>query len=369
MGEPAKVNGRWRIVVRTARGRGAGRLSRTFDTRGEAKRWATEITAQVQRGAWTDVDGGDLTLTEWSEHWLGRLRLAPGTIEGYRYALNRVLPDLGRLRLDALRRPIIERALNRLSYAPSTCAQTHTALAMCLHAAVLDERLSATPMAGVRAPTVPRREIRVLDRDQLAALLSCCDPRWRPMLLTAAGTGMRQGELLGLRRNRVDFLRRTISVEEQVTTAIGRPPTLTSKLKTAASRRRLPVPDELLEALAGLLESRPDADVLFVTPNAGTLWARQHFNTSVWKPSLRAAGLDESLGMHVLRHSYASHLIDAGLHPRAIMARLGHASIVETMNTYGHLMPDADAGTRAAMASLFKAGDPPGTDQRGVHPP
>ena len=366
MPEPVKVGNRWRVVVRTARGRGSPRVSRTFDTRGEARRWAAETTSQVQRGAWTDLDGGDVTLTEWADHWLSRLRLSPGTVEGYRYALNRVLPELGRMRLDALRRPVIERALDGLTLAPSTLSLTHAALAMCLKAAVADERLGTSPMTGLRPPQIPRREVRVLDRDQLGALLSCCDPQWRPVLLTAAGTGMRQGELLGLRRSRVDFLRRTISVEEQVTSGQGRPPALTSTLKTPSSRRRLPVPDAVLEALAGLIG--PTTDVLFLTPRSGQMWRRGHFNATVWKPSLIAAGLDPTLGIHILRHSYASHLIDAGLHPRAIMARLGHSSIVETMNTYGHLMPDADAGTRDALSGLLEVRDPRGTDLQRSHP-
>ena len=198
----------------------------------------------------------------------------------------------------------------------------------------------------------------MLGREEIGRLLEHCAPAHRAVLLTAAGTGLRQGELLGVRRSRVDFLRRTLSVEEQVTSGVGRPHAL-SPLKTPASRRRLPVPDAVLEELSGLLEDRPDADALFLTAKGG-LWRREHFNVSVWKPSLRAAGLDPSLGMHVLRHSYASHMIAAGLHPRVIMARMGHSSIVETMNTYGHLFPDAEDATRAALDDLF-ARDAQGT--------
>jgi integrase len=165
----------------------------------------------------------------------------------------------------------------------------------------------------------------------------------------------------GLRRHRIDFLRRILPVEEQVTTGRGRPPALTSKLKTPASRRRVPLPDVVLAALARELEQRDDVDVLFLTPRSGALWRRQHFNDTVWKPTLRAAKLDESLGVHVLRHTYASHLIAAAHHPRVIQARLGHASIVETMDTYGHLFLDSGDETRTALGALL-ADERPGSE-------
>ncbi|MCU1437958.1 MAG: hypothetical protein JWP66_1045 [Naasia sp.] len=117
-------------------------------------------------------------------------------------------------------------------------------------------------------------------------------------------------------------------------------------------RRRLPVPDAVTRALSQVLEERPDADVFFLTPRSGRLWQRSHFNDTVWKPTLEAAKLPRELGFHVLRHTYASHLIAAGLHPRVIQARMGHASIVET-DTYGHLFPDGDDATRVALEDLL----------------
>ena len=69
--------------------------------------------------------------------------------------------------------------------------------------------------------------------------------------------------------------------------------------------------------------------------------------------SLLRAGLDSGYGFHALRHTYASGLISQRLHPRVIQARLGHASISETMDTYGHLFPDSDEETSLALDRLF----------------
>lgn len=75
---------------------------------------------------------------------------------------------------------------------------------------------------------------------------------------------------------------------------------------------------------------------------------RGAFNESVWTPTLEWAGLPRAYGFHSLCHTCASSLISQGLHSRVIQARLGHTSIVETMDTYGHLFPDAnDESTRA----------------------
>lgn len=356
--ETAVGSGRWRATVRTGTGRGAGRQSQTFTTKGAARRWQTEMRAQVQRGSWVDPRHGDVLVEDFAKQWLQRLTRAgraPGTIDSYRACLARVTPRLGDMRLDQLRRPLLEQTLAGLTGAPSTRAGTHAALAMLLKAAVADGLLTASPMSGLRPPAIPRKEVPVLDQAQLQQLLAAVDVRWRPMLLTCVGTGLRQAELFGIRRHRVDFLRRTLAVEEQVTSGNGRPPTLTTTLKTPASRRRVPLPDAVLTALAADLEDRPDADVLFLTPRTKSLWRRQHFNDTVWKPTLRAAKLDEKLGIHVLRHTYASHLIAAGHHPRVIQARLGHASIVETMDTYGHLFPDSDDDTRTALDALLAA--------------
>lgn len=361
MSQPIREpNGRWRAVVRTAVGRGAPRLSRTFDTKAEATRWQTEMRAQVQRGTYIDVRGSDELLSTYAERWLEGLRCAPGTKDVYRSAWHRLEDLLGPYRLDQLRRPHLERTLLELKgaktgkpLADSTRHLTHVVLAMILKDAVARGQLAHNPLAGLRLPTPQRREVVALDKDQLTSLLTHSDGMTRRILTVAVGTGMRQGELLGLARSRVDFLRRFVSIEQQVTSGPGRPPAVTPILKTPSSRRRLPVPAAVTQALAEILEERPDADLFFLTPRTGKMYGRNHFNDQIWKPALKRANLPKTHGFHVMRHTYASHLIAAGVHPRVIMARMGHASIVETMDTYGHLFPDGDDETRQALEALI----------------
>jgi integrase len=72
-----------------------------------------------------------------------------------------------------------------------------------------------------------------------------------------------------------------------------------------------------------------------------------------WQAAVKACGLPQGTRFHDLRHFYASALIGAGLHPKAIQARLGHATIAETMDTYGHLFPDSEEHGRGALDSLL----------------
>lgn len=344
--KPAKQdNGRWKAGVRTGTGRGAPRIFKTFDTKAEAVRWQTEMRAQVQRGAWSAPDDS-LTFGAYSQLWLKGLDVSDGTRASYGQHLRRLAP-LDDYRLGQLRRPMLERHLSSLSGAASYRKQTHLVLAIVLKAALVEGRISCNPLLGIKTPTVTKKEIRILTGEQLRRLLLAVHPDHRIDLMTAAGTGVRQAELFGIRQDRVEFLRRTLAVEEQVVR--GRP---TGTLKTPSSRRRIPLPDTLLEALSAHVATKPEMDLLFTRPRGGA-WGRSDYNLKIWKPALRAAGLDETLGMHVLRHTYASHLINEGQHPRVIQARLGHKSITETMDTYGHLFPDAEDATRQAANSLF----------------
>lgn len=151
----------------------------------------------------------------------------------------------------------------------------------------------------------------------------------------------------------VDFLRRRIHVEEQMQGSNGSKPGL-CPLKTKASRRVVPVDDVVLEALAEHVRSWPPrADGLLVTNRLGDPVRRSSFGTC-WRAAVARAGLPTGTRYHDLRHFYASSLIRAGLHPKIIQTRLGHATTAETMDTYGHLFPEAEEDGRGALDALLR---------------
>ena len=95
--------------------------------------------------------------------------------------------------------------------------------------------------------------------------------------------------------------------------------------------------------------------LLFTNPQGGPL-RRTRFS-EVWRPAVKAAGAPNGTGFHALRHYYASLLIDGGESVKIVQARLGHATASETLDTYGHLWPDTDDRTRAAVDRGLRASD------------
>ena len=146
----------------------------------------------------------------------------------------------------------------------------------------------------------------------------------------------------------------------------GKTPRYVEETKTHSSRRMLSMPPFLATVLAEHLAAAPASEFVFVGPK-GALLRRSNFRRRVWNPALEAAGLDPALRFHDLRHSSAALLIAQGAHPKEIQARLGHASITTTLNTYGHLWPslgeqldrrmeDAFHQARAHVASMWPVG-------------
>jgi integrase len=134
-------------------------------------------------------------------------------------------------------------------------------------------------------------------------------------------------------------------------------------LKTRASRRTIDLSPALLQTLLAVpAGDDPERDYVFRSQTGRPL---DPDNVDrAFKPHLALAGLSEEVRFHDLRHTHASLLIAAGVHPKAIQARLGHTSITTTLNRYGHLMPDAFAGVGERLDTLLAAG----RQRRGVAP-
>jgi integrase len=217
--------------------------------------------------------------------------------------------------------------------------------------------VSASPCEGTRLPKSDRRHVEPLPTDAVRELEAAIPPRFRAMVTLGAGTGLRQGEAFGLSVDRVDFLRRTLTVDRQLITLAGREPYLAPP-KTQASVRVIPLPQVVVEALAGHLAAFPAGDDGFVfTSVEGRPLRRQHFSARVWRPAVAATpSIPAGTRFHDLRHYYASLLIRHGESVKTVQARLGHASAAETLDTYSHLWPDSDDRTREAVDDVLGHG-------------
>ncbi len=232
----------------------------------------------------------------------------------------------------------------------------HRILAGIFKAAVRDRRIVASPCEGTRLPKVHRQRIEPMALEAVEALTEAIPERYRALVTLAAGTGLRQGEIFGLTVDRIDFLRRQLTVDRQLVTMPDRAPYLAPP-KTQASVRVVPLPQVVVDAVAAHLATWPTDQFVFST-ELGDPIRRTAFSERIWRPALKRAGLS-GVTMHGLRHFYASLLIRHGESVKTVQARLGHASAAETLDTYSHLWPDSDDRTRAAVDSLLgRVADP-----------
>ncbi|HEX2705945.1 MAG TPA: site-specific integrase, partial [Candidatus Lustribacter sp.] len=218
-------------------------------------------------------------------------------------------------------------------------------------AAVRDRRIAASPCDGIRLPKIIKSKVVPMSTDEVRALCEAVPERYKAMIVLAAGTGMRQGEVFGLTLDRVDFLRRTLTVDRQLVGVQGQAPKF-GPPKTAASVRTIPLPQVVVMALAEhVRELPPRDDGPIFTGSGGQLLRRSAFGT-VWRRAAKTAGLKNHT-FHSLRHYYASLLIRHGESVTTVQARLGHASAAETLDTYSHLWPDSDDRTREAVDEVL----------------
>jgi integrase len=181
-------------------------------------------------------------------------------------------------------------------------------------------------------------------------LAEAIEPRYRVLVYTAAYTGLRWGELAGLKTDRLDLLRGSIDVVEALTEVNGNlalGPTKTGK------RRRVSVPRFLCQLLGDHLATFGQPDGFVFTAATGTP-LRRSFYPRHYKPAVRRAGLPEKLRFHDLRHTCASILIAQGAHPKEIQERMGHSTIQLTFDRYGHLLPSLDQRLRDGLDAAWQ---------------
>jgi len=188
-------------------------------------------------------------------------------------------------------------------------------------------------------------KVRVPTLEDIECVQVSLGQQWQPIPVVLAGTGLRVGELLGLRLSDVDFLRRTIRVERQRLQS-GR----IAPLKSKASRRTVPVGQVVIDVLAAHLQAYPAAVdmadlALFVDE------ARKPLTYRRWKRLLTDArtAVGVEVTSHSFRHFAASALISGGASVKQVQTFLGHASAVITLRTYAHMWPGDEDRTRNVL--------------------
>jgi len=334
-------NGSYQARYRDPSGKQRGK---SFRRKADALRFLAEVETDKGRGQWIDPRHSATLFGEWAEQWMGaRLHLrASSRNRDETYLRLHVLPAferqaIGRIQPTDVQRWVVELAGKGL--APRTVRECYRILNSALTAAATSRLIADTPCRGISLPRVEHDEQRFLSAEEVERLAQSTNLHYAPLIYSAVYLGCRWGELAGLRRDRLNLLRRNVVIAGTLEEVQGKV-RYVDETKTKAGRRTLVLPRFLVDVLARHLETAPPSEFVFTTLSGGLLH-RGAFRKRTWLPAVHRAGL-EPLRFHDLRHTCASLLIANGAHVKEIQARLGHSSVTTTLDRYGHLLPNLD---------------------------
>jgi integrase len=353
----------WKVKFRLTPGRAGKTTSETFTDRVQAEKFCRLLDAVGPAAALkmlydAEERSGAPTMDELAadhiEHLTG---IEPGTRLTYERLWDRTWSEhLGAIRADQLTRDHVAAATNRLAvrYSGKSLKNQRGLLAGVCDRAVDLGYLPANPTKRLRLPRGnehERPEMQCLTREQFARLDENMHAHYRLFVRFLAATGCRYGEAVALTRADLKLdqgtalIRRALKWSPDNDRRVG-------VTKTRKSNRTVALPAELIDQLRARTAARAPADLVFTAPRGGPINHRT-FWSDIWLPACTAAGLDPRPRIHDLRHTHVSWLLAAGVPIHVVQARLGHESITTTVDTYGHLLPDAQLAAAQAAAAAF----------------
>lgn len=388
-------SGKWQGIAVHPNGK---QSTSTFPLKKEALAWATDQEAIWRHDRKHDPRAGEIRVGEWVKLWSAARVVERNTSDGNASHLRvHILPKWETWPLASIDRLDVGAWVKEMQKAgtqPPTIQKVVQLLSSILNAAMEVGRISANPCARQRVPKAPVGLARYFTEDEAARIAAEMTPRWALATDLDMHTGLRLGELLGLRAGAVDFARAEIHVVGVMTRHGWRP-----YPKSKKSHRTVPIPAHLLDALAPLVLGHPADALVFTAPEGGAM-TDVAFRNRVWAPAIALAGAcdrhrDEGKRVtgcrgckltdprpdgrvrpcpehrravaadaackacaavpqetpHTMRHTAASWLVMAGVDLYRVQALLGHESFATTQR-YAHLAQDAGDVIRVAWKSL-----------------
>jgi integrase len=362
-------------VFKRKDGRWVGRISLGFDetgkriqkpvygkTQAEVNQKLDDLKQQLKHGAKAVV--GKDTLQGYLERWLKNdveVNREAKTYQEYEQTVRLyIVPFIGQIKLTKLDgEQLVEwqGKLKREDFTPNMRLRSIRVLRNALNKAVKLRLLSFNPIMAVDKPKVPRKESVPLEPEVCHALFEACKThRLGDLIILAAMTGLRKGELFGLEWSAVNLSEAVLVVRRQVQELGG---LTTKEPKTAAGRRVVSLDPLAVEALKSRLKKAKDEgfepdEVPIVFPNVrGGHLRGSNFDRSVWYPIREEVGISDTFVFHDLRHTQASLLLAAGVDLKLIQKRLGHADFATTANTYSHLLQNAQNEAVDKLSSMM----------------
>lgn len=348
--------------------------SETFTTKAKAEKFAIWLDAFGPQGALdmlyseeqkSDVPNLDQLAQDHIEHLTGIER---GTRLTYQRLWDRTWSKhLGSLPANQVTADHIRKAVNALAeeYSFKSLENQRGLLSGVLTRAVEKTYLPKNPARGIKLPRGKEGEaveMRLLSHEEYAGVEERMADQYKPILRFLAGTGARWGEAVALTVADVQLpnvrIRRALKWSPDNVRTVG-------STKTKKSNRTVAVPFELHDELRELCEGKKSGDLVFTASRGGQIQHRT-FWSRYWLPAVQH--LEPRPRIHDLRHSHVSWLLAAGVPIHIVRIRVGHESIQTTVDTYGHLLPDAQLAASNAAEAVFQVRAPKEIEKPSVQP-
>lgn len=360
------ANGR-STIVKNADGRWHGFVS--MGSKGDGRRDRRHVSAatraavvakvkklEIKRDAGVAAASGRSMLVEdWLTYWadnIAAIRVRERTLDTYRALIRmHVVPYIGKRRLDQLQPEDLEQTYKQLlakGLSPASVLRVHRMLHRALKIAMQRERVGRNVATLVEPPRQERAKTpEPLDVAECKLVLAAAEGQRNAARWTVAlALGVRQSEALGLQWKDIDLDGARLSVRRGLHRVPGQGLVFTEP-KTDRSRRTIAVPAPLIEALRRHRVAQAaerlvagtdweDWDIVFAQPNGRPL--DKHSDYEAWVKLLQRAGV-RHIRLHDGRHTAATLLLTAGVHPRVVMELLGHSQMRTTTDIYSHVMP------------------------------
>lgn len=330
-----RPDGIWRARYRDAAGK---EHAKHFARKVDAQDWLDDETSKMRAGTWIDPKTARMTVGEWCDRWLaGYATRRPGTVRSAQVHVRQIRAEFGATPLSAVRPSQVKAWTARLRAGGLSVSYVHALhgrLSQVMGDAVHDGLIARSPCSRRTAPGAGKQRPYVATTEQVWALHDAMPGELRAAVLLGAFAGLRVGEACALRVADVDFLRGIVTPSGDV--------------KTEHSRASVPIPRSMTLELSAHVAAYPDPTGRLLPVSRWVL------EQAIRDTRGKVDGLPAGFRYHDLRHYFASLLIASGCDVKTVQARLRHGSAKTTLDTYGHLWPDRDESTRAAVEAVFQ---------------
>ncbi|SDY34816.1 site-specific integrase [Thermoactinomyces sp. DSM 45892] len=336
--------------------------SKGFDEEGDAEKAMIKAIYEMNQGIF--VESNKITFGEFLCRWLedyAQINCAPKTFEFYELVIQKhIIPSMGKLLLTQLKPMHIQNYYSkkltngRLDGKGGLSARSvhhhHRLLHEVLEHAVKWQLIFNNPVKATIPPKPKKKRVNALTKEQVLTVLQLAGKLWcYPIIFFALNTGMRRGEILGLRWKDVDLEKRTISISYSLQRVKKKGLQLRPATKTEGSRRSLAISNSVVDMLKKVQTHQASnklqvgefyQDNGFVFSMSCGKPIDPHRVSKEFRHLVKKSDGIPYMSFHDLRHCHATLLLQQGEHPKVVSERLGHSTITLTMDTYSHVLPN-----------------------------